>query len=113
MDRAICFPSTYPLIVIYPVDSALHVLNNWGLKVIICVLCFNVSCLFHMKSYYVRENGNLFCWLFKLLSGLLIFRAVADPRNSGFPRNPAKFQKKREIFPNTCRQKIFHTYLGY
>ena len=37
-----------------------------------------------------------------------------------FPRNPAKFPKKREIprnppeiFPITCRQNIFNTYLGY
>ena len=37
-----------------------------------------------------------------------------------FPRNPAKFPKKREIprnppeiFPNTCRQNIFNTYLGF
>ena len=37
-----------------------------------------------------------------------------------FPRNPAKFPQKREIprnppeiFPNTCRQNIFNTYLGY
>ena len=36
-----------------------------------------------------------------------------------FPRNPAKFPKKREIprnppeiFPNTCWQNIFDTYLG-
>ena len=50
-------------------------------------------------------------------AGLLIFRAVADPRNSGIS---AKFPKKREIprnppeiFPNTCRQNIFNTYLGY
>ena len=37
-----------------------------------------------------------------------------------FPRNPAKFPQKCEIprnppekFPNTCRQNIFNTYLGY
>ena len=37
-----------------------------------------------------------------------------------FPRNPAKFPKKREIprnppeiFPTTCQQNIFNTYLGY
>ena len=55
--------------------------------------------------------------IFYVLSGLLIFRAVADPRNSGLS---AKFPKKREIprnppeiFPNTCRQNIFNTYLGY
>ena len=37
-----------------------------------------------------------------------------------FPRNTAKFPKKREIprnppeiFPNTCRQNVFNTYLGY
>ena len=52
--------------------------------------------------------------LLALLSGLLIFRAVADPRNT------AKFPKKREIprnppeiFPNTCQQNIFSTYLGF
>ena len=37
-----------------------------------------------------------------------------------FPRNPTKFPKKREIlrnppeiFPISCRQNIFNTYLGY
>ena len=50
-------------------------------------------------------------------SGLLIIRAVADPRNSGIS---AKFPKKHEIprnppeiFPNACRQNTFNTYLGY
>ena len=47
-------------------------------------------------------------------SGLLIICAVADPRNSGIS---AKFreipQNPPEIFPNTCWQNIFNTYLGY
>ena len=50
-------------------------------------------------------------------TGLLIIRAVADPRNSGIS---AKFPKKHEIprnppeiFPNACRQNTFNTYLGY
>ena len=47
----------------------------------------------------------------KLHSGLLIFRAVTDPRNSGIS---AKYRKNpQEIFPNTCWQNIFNTYLGY
>ena len=51
------------------------------------------------------------------ITGLLIFCAVAEPRNSGIsakshkkseiPRNPP------EVFPNTRRQNIFNTYLGY
>ena len=54
------------------------------------------------------------------LSGLLVFRAVADPRNSGFSAKSREIPKKREIprnppeiFPNTCRQNIYNTYLGY
>ena len=50
------------------------------------------------------------------LSGLLIFRAVAEPRISS---KSAKFTKTREIprnsleiLPNTCRHSIFESYLG-
>ena len=46
-----------------------------------------------------------------IVSGLLIFSAVADPRNSGkstkIPRNSL------EILSNTCRYNIFESYLGY
>ena len=60
-------------------------------------------------------------WLCKggytLWAGLLIIRAVADPRNSDIS---AKFPKKHEIprnppeiFRNACRQNTFNTYLGY
>ena len=34
MDNTIGFVNTYPLIVIYPVDSAIHLLNNRDLKFI-------------------------------------------------------------------------------
>ena len=51
------------------------------------------------------------------ISGLLIFRAVAEPRISS---KSAKFRKTREIprnsveiLPNTCRHNIFESYLGY
>ena len=63
---------------------------------------------------------NFFCETFigkLVLTGLLIFRAVADPRNSGISAKsheiPKKTRNPPEIFPNTCRQKIFNTYLGY
>ena len=47
-------------------------------------------------------------------SGLLIFHVVADPRNSGFSAKSREIpQNPLEIFPNTCQQNIFHTYLGY
>ena len=50
-------------------------------------------------------------------TGLLIFRAVADPRNSGFSVKSREFPKQTqnppEIFPNACRQNIFNTYLVY
>ena len=52
-------------------------------------------------------------------SGLLIFRAVADPRNSGISAKSCEISKKTQnttksarIFPNTCRQNIFNSYLG-
>ena len=52
-------------------------------------------------------------------TGLLIFRAVADPRNSGISAKSREIPKKREIprnppeiFPNICRQNIFNTYRG-
>ena len=52
-----------------------------------------------------------------LVSGLLIFRVVADPRNSGISAKSREIPKKTrnppEIFPNTCRQNIFNTYPGY
>ena len=31
LDNAISFPNTYRWIVIYPVDSPIQLLNNWGL----------------------------------------------------------------------------------
>ena len=50
-------------------------------------------------------------------TGLLIFRAVAEPRNSG---KSAKFTKTRkipqnsvEILSNTCLYNIFETYFSY
>ena len=65
---------------------------------------------------WIDYNGVVFS-IELLESGLLIFRAVTDLRNSGIS---AKFPKKHEIprnppeiFPNTCRQNIFNTYLGY
>ena len=48
------------------------------------------------------------------MSGLLIFRAVAEPQISSKSANPVKFTKTREIprnsleiLPNTCRHNIF------
>ena len=36
------------------------------------------------------------------------------PRNSGFPAKSREIPRNPpEIFPDTCRQNIFHTYLGY
>ena len=53
-------------------------------------------------------------------AGLLIFRTVVDRRNSGTSAKSCEITKKSEItrntpdiFPNTCRQNIFNTYLGY
>ena len=53
-------------------------------------------------------------------SGFWYFARLRTRQIQVFPRNPAKFPKKREIlrnppeiFPNTCRQNIFNTYLGY
>ena len=55
-----------------------------------------------------------------LRSGLLIFRAVSEPRIQVNPRNPAKFTKTRKIPPNsaeilsnTCLYNIFETYFSY
>ena len=53
----------------------------------------------------VLKNFTFFKINFKR-TGLLIFRAVADPRNSGISTKSARN-------PNTCRQNIFNTYLGY
>ena len=50
-------------------------------------------------------------------AGFLIIRAVADPRNSGISAKsreiPPKTRNTPEKIPNTCRQNIFNTYLGY
>ena len=78
----------------------------------------------------LNNNSQNDCWLnnnmlnkifWAIYTGLLIFRAVADPRNSGISAKsreipPKKREKPRnpwEIFPNTCLQNIFNTYLGY
>ena len=77
----------------------------------------------------LNNNSQNDCWLnnnmlnkifWAIYTGLLIFRAVADPRNSGISAKSREILKKREIprnppeiFPNTCRQNIFNTYLGY
>ena len=54
-------------------------------------------------------------------AGLLIFRAVVDLRNSGISAKSREILPKKreiprnlpEIFPNTCQQNIFNTYLDY
>ena len=54
------------------------------------------------------------------IQGFWYFARLRTREIQVFLRNPAKFPKKREIqrnppeiFPNTCRQNIFNTYLGY
>ena len=78
-------------------------------KIAESLLCFHVT----LHSCTSREGLSIkHVHLNNLLpyTGLLIFRAVADLRNSGIS---AKFPQKREIrrnlqeiFPNTCRQNI-------
>ena len=74
---------------------------------------------FHKKRPCLGQETHIFVQPVKE-TGLLIFCAVADPRNSGISAKSREIPKKRErprnpleIFPNTCRQNIFNTYLGY
>ena len=55
-----------------------------------------------------------------ITQGFWYFARLRTREIQAFPRNPVKFPKKREIprnpqeiFPSTCRQNIFNTYLGY
>ena len=74
---------------------------------------------FENKKYtaydHFHRNG-LYGEILTKITGLLIFRAVTEPRIS---TKSAKFTKTREIprnsleiLPNTCRHNIFESYLG-
>ena len=64
--------------------------------------------------------------MFKKKDYMFVLENVSDPphidraSDNSRGRGPANFRVFREIprnppeiFPNTCRQNIFHTYLGY
>ena len=70
----------------------------------------------HIKQVNLEKNNELFVGTNETVhyTGLLIFRVVADPRNSAkFPKKCEIPRNPPEIFPNTCRQSIFNTYLSY
>ena len=87
--------------------------------------------LFYLNVAVHMQVCRLFCMVYiplfslvtllkqiLLLSGLLIFRAVAEPQISSKSANPVKFTKTREtprnsleILPNTCWHNIFESYL--
>ena len=61
--------------------------------------------------------GRTFAWYY---SGLLIFRVVTEPQNSGKSAKSSKFTKTRkmpqnsvEILSNTCLYNISETYFSY
>ena len=49
------FPDTYPLEVIYPVDSAIHPLNNWSL--IWEVFILRAEAELHSSTYLINGVG--------------------------------------------------------
>ena len=74
--------------------------------------CFNLEQL--SCSFCLAKPG------ISSLQGFWYFARSRTHEIQVFLWNPAKFPKKREIprnlpeiFPNTCRQNIFNTYLGY
>ena len=82
--------------------------------------------LFGSEQFGIIEQSLLSLYLYLILKygifnhGFWYFARSRTREIQAFPRNPTKFPKKREIprnptevFPNTCRQNIFSTYLGY
>ena len=76
--------------------------------------------LFGLKSREVGLSGPS-SGCATVYAGLLIFRAVAEPRNSGTPQNPAKFTKTRKILRNLVKTErtylikynVFQTYFSH
>ena len=74
----------------------------------------NLGAVKYKLSRFIIFTG-LGC--FRLVTGLLIFRAIAEPRNSGKSAKFTKTQKMPrnsvEILSNTCLYNIFETYFSY
>ena len=94
-----------------PVTLCHFIRLRWGFH---CNYCFSITKVSVPFGPLVFE---FFVLLLK--TGLLIFRAVAEPRISSKSAKSREIRKTREIprnlleiLPNTCRHNIFESFLG-
>ena len=84
-----------------------------------CLILYETRKLGAVKYKLFWSRFIIFTGLrcFRLVTGLLTFRAIAEPRNSGKPAKFTKTQKMPrnsvEILSNICLYDIFETYFSY
>ena len=84
-----------------------------------CLILYETRKLGAVKYKLFWSRFIIFTGLrcFRLVTGLLIFRTIAEPRNSGKSAKFTKTQKMPrnsvEILSNTCLYNIFETYFSY
>ena len=129
MHAGYSFPSLTTMLAIICYNLAMCYCNvkylldfvlGWGLSSL--RLCTRLIMLWSTPKYGIFlthmlsiDRSRIVCY-----SGLLIFRAVVEPRISSksvksrkIHKNTQNPAKSREILPNACRHNIFESYLGF